>query len=174
MEISPNLKQKILEPKIYALIVKSIKGQVLHLGVHFTLEEAYAAACKKMQDFSPHTIGENIDIDLWNSTPVRQVIVQSLDSGKIDKIVRSYIHDIVSGKIDEEVLFKEEKVPVYTVNRPEEREKVKESKNDLMKKLIETGDITQVEKVKNLNANSRRYVIEKILKKSKKSSKKRI
>ena len=44
MDIISNLKREIMEPKVFAVMVRSENAQALYLGVHFSLEEAYSSA----------------------------------------------------------------------------------------------------------------------------------
>ena len=74
----PKIKKMISEPKIYAIMVRSMRGQALHIGVYFTLEEAYSSARKQLESFSPHFVGEAVDIDLWNSIPIRQALTGAI------------------------------------------------------------------------------------------------
>lgn len=83
MDLFSKLKKMVMEPKVYALFVRSIRGQVLHIGIHFSLEEAYAAARIRMEQLAPHKPGEAMDIDLWNVMPARECIAQFFDPNKI-------------------------------------------------------------------------------------------
>jgi hypothetical protein len=194
MDIS--LKRAVLEPKIYALMVESARGQVLHLGVHFSLEEAYAAARQKMDVLAPPMQGEAIDIDLWNSMSARQVIAQLMDPAKANELIQSTLpegtskepvdHAIIgptfvvgnaSGGIDKlpemlkKLLEKPEAVrPLVKTTIGEQVKDIKSKRNELMKRLIRDGDTARVEELKSvLGANSYRYVLKAIEKRSNKS-----
>lgn len=195
MDILSKIKRLVLEPKIYAVLVRSVRGQVLHLGTHFSLEEAYAHARKRMEDLVPHKPGEAMDIELWNSMPARQAIAQITDPTKIDEVmkevtsIQQVITPIANGAvfdmselppIIEELLKNSSPKSITQVKHPVNDEiptltdhiqDVKDSKNDLMQKLIDDADIAQVEKVATLlGAHSRRYVLKAIEKKLLKKS----
>ena len=181
----------VFEPKIYALVVTSEKGQVLHLGVHFSLEEAYAAARKRMESLVSHTVGEAMDIELWNTLPAREVLTQFTDpmyaadivplpEGTPKKPVDTTINEgeaismelgptglplLLEKLINESTIGPSEK---DTSTLHDHIKDLKKSKNHLMQKLISEGDITAVERVKGLlGNNSRKYIIDAILKKNK-------
>jgi hypothetical protein len=175
-----NLKKMILEPKVYTMIVHSARGQILHLGVHFTLEEAYSAACKRMEILAPHKYGEAIDIDMWNSMPVRQVIAEIIAPNNIGEPIMTQGDERTQGAILEDTVIPliqsildqaipgalpktEEMPPKVEATLDEKIYELKKTKNKLMKQLILDGNIEQVEKLKNLlDTNSRRYVLEQI------------
>lgn len=187
-DILSKIKRLVLEPKLYALLVSSTRGQVLHLGVHFSLEEAYSAARKRMEQLAPHAAGEAIDMQLWNSMPARQVVALITDPTKIDEVFQEGENQVItpiangviigSGPLPaifEELLKGTTKEDAPKLKHPTNEEPptvidhiqdLKASKNDLMKKLIEDGDVNQVEKVKDLlGAHSKRYVLKAIEKK---------
>lgn len=200
------IKRAVLEPKVYALIVSSTRGQVLHLGVHFSLEDAYAHARKRLETLAIHTPGEAMDIQLWNSMPARQVMAHLTEPSKLEELGKALantmplpaettIHPIANGVIiegmgklppileallsmGEQVYPNPTATPVKKENPMETPPTVneyiqdlKDSKNDLMKKLIDDGDVAQVEKFKGLlGGNSRRYVLKAIEKNALKKS----
>jgi hypothetical protein len=74
MKISPTPKNREVEPKVFALLVKFSQGQLLYVGVHYALEEAFTAALHRLEDLPQFTPGEDVDIDLWNSMTARETI----------------------------------------------------------------------------------------------------
>jgi hypothetical protein len=188
MDISSKIKRTVLEPKVYALLVTSAKGQILHLGVHYSLEEAYSSARQRMEVLAPHDSREAVDIQLWNSMSARQVIACLTDpqkvnesngvdahrtitpmvngaflvegTGELPPIIKALLDGPTTGPAFASPVFIPE-VP-ETPEVPEEAEQpvittiddhiqdVKDSKNDLIKKLIEEGDMAQVDKLKPL------------------------
>ena len=50
------------------------RGQFLYMGVHFSLEQAYAEALKKMVNVPLYKKGDAADLLLWNSMEARDVI----------------------------------------------------------------------------------------------------
>ena len=85
-DLLSKLKRMVSEPKVFALMVSSQRGQILYLGIHFSLEEAYSAARQKMETFAQHKPGDAVDIDLWNAVSAREVITKFIEPSEIDKI----------------------------------------------------------------------------------------
>jgi hypothetical protein len=170
MDILKNIKKEVLEPKIYAILVHSMRGQVLHLGIHFTLDEAYGDACKQLETISPHRPGEAKDMDMWNTIPIRQVIAGIVDENKIGDLAgfldNNAEQEHLSG-FGDTILHSISSKPIKTnekIDSVEQKvENIKNTKNELMQKLIEDGNIKKVEDLKGiLDATSRRYVMKKI------------
>ena len=145
------IKKAVLEPRFYALLVRSIRGQVLHTGVHFSLDEAYSAARTKMNMMARHNPGDSVDIELWNCMSAKDCLDQISDN-----------------PIQEQSRPVESIVKKEPVKNPEKtiKDTVKElhkAKNDLMKSLINQGNIDDVKKIGAvLNNNEKRLVIKKI------------
>jgi len=156
MDIISNLKREIMEPKVFAVMVRSENAQALYLGVHFSLEEAYSSAVKTLPGWKP---GDNTDIDLWNSMPARLALAYLMDPLKIINMMHIDDRD-------------KDKVPTKKSDNGTASEfikNIKDTKNDLIKKLIEDGDVDQVEKVKGLiSPYSQKYILKEIEKKNKK------
>jgi hypothetical protein len=71
------IRNTIAQPKVYSLLLETKKGALLHLGVHYSLDEAYEAA--KLQiaatlgtDISDPT--ENMEIDLWSTLRAEEAL----------------------------------------------------------------------------------------------------
>jgi len=195
MDILLKINKKVSEPKVFVLLVRSARCQVLYSGVHFSLEEAYSVARRKIEALAPHKYGDAVDIDLWDIIPARQLIAQFLDPSKVNELISPssentsninsnnptnslevtnlppnlYLPPAIEKILKQADLpTQEEIVPIPTLD--DHIQDVKESKNDLMKKLINEGDSIQVEKLKNLlGPYSTRYVLREIDKKAKKT-----
>lgn len=146
-----SIKKSITEAKMFAMIVTSKYGQILYMGVHFNLDEAYSVARRKIESIAPHNPNDSVDIGLWNSIPAKVVMEGFLESG-------SGLMILPATGIHVEL----DSYPVS--NSVEDYVKdIKDSKNDLMKKLIEDGDLEQVEKLKDfLGTYSKRFVVKAI------------
>lgn len=145
-----NIRKSTTESKIFALVVSSKYGQILHVGVHFNLEDAYVNARKKLESIAAHNPSDSIDIGLWDSVPARRIIDAFIDPIHVEVM-----------PIVPEVPVIVEKEPIPTVD--DYVKDIKDSKNDLMKKLIEEGDLTKVEQLKEfLGTYSKRFVIKAI------------
>lgn len=170
MDENIKLKKFSYEPKVYCLLVSSAHGQILHIGVHFTLEEAYSAARAKMQTLFVHGIGESIEIEMWNNMDIKEILDKSLENGKsqIEAMVESMTPGPEGGiaNLSNISQIKKENIPVspeicdYIKN-------IKDSKNALMKRLIDEGDIQKVEEARDvLGVYSKRYVLKSIKEKN--------
>ena len=173
MENGARLKRMTYEPKIFALLVSSIHGQILHLGVHFTLEEAYAAAKAKIQSVSVHKIGDSVDIDLWNVLEMKEIVMNAMEE---KSPIESSVESLKPTEVGKVANLSE--TPII-VDSPKSAEKiedymksVRDAKNTLMKQLIERGDIDYVPAVRDLlGTNSMRYVLKAIKEKNKPTTK---
>ena len=142
------------EPKIYALLVGSIHGEILHIGVHFSLDEAYAAAKVKISTLGAHRPQDSVNLELWNTLDIG-FLFEGEKPPEIPKNIDIITKDIVTEKFGS------------TESIDDSIRDIKDRKNNLMKKLIEEGDVRQVELVKDiLGTNSKRYVIKAIKEKN--------
>lgn len=186
MDIFSKLKRMVQEPKIYALTVDSDRGQTLYLGAHFSLEDAFAAARERMEMIIPHGPEETLSIDLWNTLSARQAIAQLMDPAWANELVptqekrdlspeeRSRAAAVANGDLPSSMAAL---LTSFSTNKAGEEKKitltindhilsVKETKNLLMKKLIDSESISQAEKLKSLlGPNSLKYVLKEIQKK---------
>lgn len=182
-----NIKRMLIEPKVYALIVSSSKGQTLHLGVHFSLEEAYSVARRKLEQIAVHDPGEAVDIELWTSSSARQIsmTINGADSVQKDNIddhkssVKEFSSNDQQDSVIPQSVFAEndlDKIPEeikqiirnITISNSNPKNlfletnddaMVENPKNDLMKKLIAEGSMFQVNKNKGmLDESSLQYV----------------
>lgn len=186
-----NMKKTVLEPKVYALILKSKCGQSLHVGVHFTLEEAYGAARRRIEKLPGYKDGDAVDIDLWNTMPGRQAIVELMDPTHLSAVhlevnANQEIPFDLKGNPQEALADMPEAVRnllegvmagpetfMETIMAGAEEDTIEDCvndmklvKNDLMKKLIAEANIEQADKLKGLlGSNSYRYVMSEIKKK---------
>lgn len=143
----------MFEPQIFAMVVSSKMGQRLHIGVHFSLEDAYAVARTEMEALGQHKPGDAVDIQLWNMVPAHDVLNKMIDTGKI------HVQSVVFNPIEPPMAA----LPVPEPNIDDYIMGMRDSKNGLMKKLIAEGNIEKVAEVKGLlGANSSRYVIKAI------------
>jgi hypothetical protein len=77
-----NIKREIVEPKIYAILVKSLRGFLLHVGVYFSLDDAYADAKEKLELSAPYEGTDLVIMETWNSMSLREAIFQSINPDK--------------------------------------------------------------------------------------------
>ena len=152
--IIPRLKRLLVEPRIYALILQSRRGAVLHLGVHYSLDEAIAAATPTVMAISPAKHGEKPLIDMYTS----------LGAGDV---IRALIAPEALKPTDSStVVAPEEKTLTAAVTKnstDEQIRAIKNHKNRLMKDLIEGKNVEAVEASKGILSKAERsFIISKI------------
>lgn len=152
MKILPKLKRLFMEPQVYALVLESRKGSLLHLGVHYSLDEAVAAATPGLVKLTGDPESVDMRVDMWTKLKPETVLKAlltpeamsqtSVDSGA-DKPVTPAIN--APRTLDETV------------------QRFRESKNTLMRSLIERGDSRAVAAMKDvLSEPERKLIMEKI------------
>lgn len=201
LDLLTKLKKMVVEPKVYSMLVKSVHASLLHVGVHFSWEDAYVAASKRLNTIAVHKTGEQIDVEYWNSMTVRDVIVQAFDPNKVIQDAKSILpdppnpfahippvimgHGNIADLIKSLMEFGESKnslpklikipdmlldplPPLETIQ--DHVDDVKGAKNELLNKLISTGDPLEVEKLgKLITTNEKKYVLKKIAEKAPKN-----
>lgn len=144
----PKLKRIFVEPKVYAVTLESRHGAILHLGVHYSLEEAIGAATPTLMAVYPHEPEDTIAVDMWTCLDSRTVVnaVTSIDP-------RDYTdHTTKKNPVKTSVISNDERV-----------KQIRDSKNQLMKSLIEGKNIRELEKVKDLLSKpEQNLIIDKI------------
>lgn len=135
------LPEKKVEPKIYALTVKSPRLEIIHVGIHFSLDEAYDAACEKVWSYNPG-VRDSVDIDMWTVVSAQEFLPQ--------------ISNTMQTAISQEA-------PCPRTVEDCLRD-FKTAKNGLLNKLIETGDASRVKRIQStfLTSHEKQLVLEKI------------
>ena len=172
MESETKFKKSSFEKKVYTLLVSSAHGQILHIGTHFTLEEAYSVARTKMQVLFAHNPGESINIEMWNNLDIKEIISSAVDDGKsiIETVIESSRPTEIADMANLSSVSQIKKELPLLEGSDYIRE-IKNSRNALMKKLIEDGDLEKVEEAKDvLGQNSKRYVLKSIKEKNNSSN----
>lgn len=138
------LRIKSINPKVFSLLLSvQREGNYLYVGVNDSLEDAYDSGVReiaKKHNINPKST--NIDISMWNAVDGRTVMDQLSDKVSTVPIRRATpsLRDI-----DECVSA------------------IKKAQNELMERIVASGDSTLLEKNKaNLNSYSYRYVKNKI------------
>ena len=206
MNPTPTIKQLLSEPRVYALIVRSSQMEILHLGIHFSLDEAYSAARRHIENLKGIRPGEAIDIDLWNSIPAHEVMsqfVNPISVGNVtpvpegtpteptDRLITATPQSPMDGTFIPVfpnlltelppllqtaigALARNPETPTAHMPAPlppppsikDHIDGMKELKNNLMRRLIEDGDVSKVEEAKILlGPHSSKYVLKAIEKK---------
>lgn len=153
-DILQNIKKLFLEPQIYAVVLESKGGIVLHLGVHYSLDEAVRAATPAVNMVTPS--GEVPRINLWSSIQGRDLIrsIVSMESAPV--IAQAATTNPIPEK------------PKEPISLESQAESFKKAKNELMQKLISTDDLTLPSRFKDfLSESELKLVISEIIKKQK-------
>lgn len=85
-----DIKRAFIPQKVYSLLVKSRKGSLIHIGVHYTLDEAYSAAKTAMTLLFGETT-EHVDMDLWTTLEADQVISSMVVPGRERSLRRTAV-----------------------------------------------------------------------------------
>ena len=137
-----SIKNVAVEPSLYALILEGNDKAMIHIGVHFTLDEAVAVATPELQGLLKEDGKEltNAHLGMWSSMKARDVL-----------------NAMVVQRPDNKPLPSEEITP------DEQIKNLKASKNILMKSLIERKDFIGVSKARNiLTKAEKKYILDKI------------
>lgn len=180
IDLLTKLNKNVSEPKIYAVLVKSRRGAMLHLGVHFTLDDAYAAARARMEAATPIGPGEGVDIDVWNCMTAREAMALIMEPSAITvemvstPFSQNPLFNALSEMLKNDTVLKPEDIkeptqataaPLDTVS--DHLEDLKRARNGLLKSLIDAADSEAVTKLKSpiITAHEKRYVLDRIAEK---------
>lgn len=109
-----------MEPKVFGVMVRAGNHVNIYVGVHFSLEEAFGEAKRRfIPELPPNKANQTIDLELFVGIPAGEIIKQICDVTEVANITE---------QVD---------TPVGIVSHIEA---IKESKNQLMKHIIATGD----------------------------------
>ena len=131
-DLASFLKKLVVTPKVYAIVVSSPRGSILHLGVYPSLDGAFDAAKNDLVMFTPHKNRDNIEIDYWACISGRDVIMALGDPNNIDVPV--------SVMANEKVLA----APTPTQTTADFVKLIRDQKNELIKKIIDTQDLSAI------------------------------
>lgn len=155
----PQLKRAWKTPEVYAIVLESSKGSLLHLGIHYSLDEAIAAATPALVASNPHLPSDIIGVEMWASLRGEDVVKTMLDNNpdllpKPNQPSRTIADIPLPARMNSVVPIKDQ------ITR------VKDYKNKLMKDLIEQADPKTVEStVGVLSKNERKLIMDAIQKK---------
>jgi len=158
--ITRKLKRIFTEPKVYALVLRTKAGAVLHLGVHYSLDDALDEAAITLGEGS-HIPGDGPEIEMWTSLDGQTLMTEMLpDLGE-----KLSIAPEVPSVIGMMGGIKKKKTPARKLKVTPKLLTKKEVKNELMKKLIAEGTVTDVKDIKGiLSKAEKKLIIEKIMK----------
>lgn len=154
--IIPKLRRMLLDPQLFALVLESRKGAVLHLGIHYSLDEAIRAATPGLLRMAPHKPEDKVGVELWTSLSGEAVINGLLSAEGLKEITIPVANDS-KGKSEEKPLSPTARIKA-----------IRDHKNNLMKELIETGDAEAVKSTGGiLSKHEQALILEKIAGKEK-------
>ena len=148
----PTLRSLRREPKVYAVVLHSSQGSILHLGIHHSLDEAVEAATPTLMSTGTPIPDENASIDMWTSLEGSQVVETMIEF----KVPGLNVSDQAEEKVSN---------PLSTSDRIEQ---FKSTKNSLMKALIKEGSLSDIKKTGTLlNSSEKKLIMAKIAQRKK-------
>ena len=156
------IKKQVLEPKIFAVIARASNAAVLHQGVHFTLEEAFNAAGRRLVDSGGAKMGQPIEMDLWSAIPAREVLtklceVETVDTGKPMKDLEP-----LSISADSSIATNDGQIKLPPTSTTIPPLPPLTPKDVVMKVLISGGNLDLVAEANDLTEEEKQYVREQI------------
>lgn len=133
------LRKTFLEPRIYALVLQSKHGSVLHLGIYYSLDEAIDAGKQAFFKLTSHKPEDFISLDIWDSMPGDRVLKAITDSTTSQNVPKA-------------------------ISAADQIKMIRASKNKLMKSLIEEKSLGNVELARNLLTKNEKALIEEKIK----------
>lgn len=131
------LKRMVVDPKIYALVVRTNKMAVLHVGVYYSLDEAFRAVKTRAMEESKSKDATKLGLDLWmwEVLPADSVLKKFFGS--------SFSTDFL---ITKDLSTVDTSSPA--VSTSEYAKQVYGMKNELMKRIIDNKDEAALEEAK--------------------------
>ncbi len=159
LNLFEKINKSVLEPNIYALVVKTPEREVLHIGVHFSLDEAYETACRNISRRMTKEKKESTEfiMEMWDSMSARDVVIKMSDPNKIS--------------VDDPVPVINDQPAIPGSQQPPETPPIetcindfKRAKNTILARLIDEGDTRKIERMSAqvITANEKRLVLKKI------------
>lgn len=150
-EIEGGVKKTDIDPKVYGLMIKSTFGSMIYMGVHYSLEDAFLYAKRKMASSLGEDLSQrNVTLDMWTIQTAAEVLrpifgVQGMRAEDVTpqkvtsaNLPLSRIEDYHDDAEFEEVMLE--------TMKPEERKSalmhvIKKEKNRLMKEFLSTKSV---------------------------------
>lgn len=130
-----------MEPKVYTIVVRTRSLSLLHSDVHYSLDDALSTATKKLRDALPEDRkNEHIQLFLHDALTTAQIIQKFY--GEDAALVQLPLSDV--GKDAEQPKVTSENNTVTAAENksiPEMLEDAVTTKNNLLKKLVESKDL---------------------------------
>ena len=139
-ELLTSLPQKTMEPKIYSLVVKTNRLVILHMGVYYTLDEAFAAVKQRaLEESGIKDAPMNVDMWMWEILPANAVLNKMFgkDFQGQFQIMKQPTADL--SKVE---------IPIADIGTSEYVKQVYDMRNELMKRIIDTKDVAALDEAK--------------------------
>ena len=152
----PKVKRFFAEPKIYALLLQTAGGGVLHLGIHYSLDEAVNAAIPMLNKTTDFQAGDHMTIEMWSSLSGKDAVstIMNVDQMREDLIIQMMTNPTKTKGVT---------LPDIPTTVDTQIKACLNAKNDLMKTLISIGNLTELRKsLKFLNKAEQALVKNKI------------
>jgi hypothetical protein len=70
------------EPQVYAVILEAKGNSILHLGIHYNLDDAVEAATPTLQSTASLNEGDNVRVEMWASLKGEDVMMALTEATK--------------------------------------------------------------------------------------------
>ena len=139
-DLMNKVKKASVEPKVFGVMVRSGSHINLYVGVHLSLEDAFAEAKRRFLLEIPPMGNRGVDLELFVAMPGAEALKQLLESGSAAPLVSPALAPIG-------VHIKQ----------------VKEAKNALMRRMIDSKDLEALGSAKGLlNKREIKFIESKI------------
>lgn len=145
------IHRRTVKPKIYAIVVRGHKGSVLHMGIYTSLDDAFVAAKNEIGSLTHDQDRGLANIDTWVTLELEQVL--AMMNGGIAPTPNGPL--LPAGREKPKAI-------------KEQIESLKTQKNDIMKHIIESGDVAVMKQARTiLSKNEIEFVTQSLLSKTK-------
>lgn len=141
-----NLRRKWQEPSVYAVVTEGDGMTLMHLGVHYSLDEAFQESRKELTKRKPDV--KRSEFSLWTSVSLRDIVGKYVIPPNAP----------VSSSSDSKVAIGQEDAAI--VPPPD----TGGERNSLIQALIHFKDVGALSEpfASNLTENERKYILSKI------------
>ena len=148
VDILNKVRTALVEPKVFGVMIRSGNHVNIYVGVHYSLEEAFGEAKKRfIPELPSNKAAQAIDLELFVGIPASEIIKQMCDMTEGHKLET---HTPAAVELSSQI------------------DAIKESKNQLMRSIIATGDQTALSGTRGiLNTRDIKFVEAKIMAKNK-------
>lgn len=142
---SAKIRTAMMQPKLYSVLVKTEKGDMVHTGVHYSLDEAFDQG--KEAAITVFGSIKKAELDLWSSMEAEEILGQ---------LVKNYSENTTIHK-------KEKNKVLENLTIDDFAQRVENAKNDLLKKLKEEGEEDDLNRSKKLLTKYEAKYVEDII-----------